>query len=52
MRMDGEFADVFAKPEDGGAYKAYWRYRHLRRVLSCEPQMVKVRRYLAPPRGD
>ena len=27
-------------------------YRHLRRVLSRERQVAKVRRSLAPPRGD
>ena len=45
-------AGVLAKPEDGGAYKAYRHYRYLRRVPIRERQMAKVRRSLAPPRGD
>ena len=41
------FAGMFAKPEDDDAYKAYRRCRHLRLVLSREPLIAKVRRFLA-----
>ena len=45
-------AGVPAKPEDGGAYEAYRRYRHLHRVRSREQQIAKARQYLTPLRGD
>ena len=52
MNKYGKIRCVLAKPEDGGAYKAYRYYRHLRWVHIREQQMAKVRRFLAPPRGD